>query len=231
MSETGFKDARRHMTNLLASTERRCLIWLAARMPAGINSDHLTVLALFAMLMAGVSYWAARANPLALLMAIGWLAINWFGDSLDGTLARVRGHQRPRYGFYVDHVVDCIGASFLLAGLGASGFMSPMVVAILLVAYLLLSIEIYLATYSMAVFRMSFWGLGPTELRIVLAIGTVALLFDPRVEILGARYRLFDVGGIVATVGLAIALAVSIARNVRALYRAEPLPEPLAQVS
>ena len=231
MIETEFKDARRHMTNLLASTERRCLIWLAARMPAGINSDHLTVLALFAMLMAGVSYWAARANPLALLMAIGWLAANWFGDSLDGTLARVRGRQRPRYGFYVDHVVDCIGVSFLLAGLGASGFMSPMVAAILLVAYLLLSIEIYLATYSMAVFHMSFWGFGPTELRIVLAIGTVALLFDPRVEVLGASYRLFDVAGIVATVGLAITLAFSIARNVRALYRAEPLPEPLVQVS
>jgi phosphatidylglycerophosphate synthase len=205
------------------------LVWLAARIPAGINSDHLTVLALFAMLMAGVSYYAARSTPLALIMVVGWLGVNWFGDSLDGTLARVRRHQRPRYGFYVDHVVDCVGALFLLAGLGASGYMSPLVAAGLLVAYLLVSIEVYLATYCLALFRMSFLGFGPTELRIVLAVGTLALLFHPTAEILGERYRLFDVGGVIAIVGLVVTLIVSVVRNVRALYRAEPLPRPVAE--
>jgi len=209
------------MTNVLASAERRCLVWLARRMPAGVNSDHLTVLALFAMLMTGISYFAARLNRFALLMAIVWLAVNWFGDSLDGTLARVRRQQRPRYGFYVDHVVDCIGTLFLLAGLALSGYMNPLVAASVLVAYLLLSIEVYLATYCLTVFRMSFWGLGPTELRLVLASGTVAALFNPTIEILGDEYRLFDVGGTVATAGLLVTLIISIGRNVCSLYRDE----------
>src|SRR5204863_5477386 len=189
-----------------------------------INSDHLTVLALLAMLMTGVSYYLARWHPPALLLAVGSLAVNWFGDSLDGTLARVRGQQRPRYGFYVDHVVDCFGVLFLLAGLALSGYMSPLVAMGLLVAYFMLSIEVYLATYCLTVFRLSFWGFGPTELRLVLAIGTLALLFDPTVDLVGQRYRLFDVGGLAATAGLAITLVVSVIRNVRALYQAEPLP-------
>ena len=229
MSAREFAEARRVMTGVTASLERRCLLWLAARLPRWMNSDHLTVLALFAMLMTGVSYYVARGHRLALLLAIVWLAVNWFGDSLDGTLARVRGQQRPRYGFYVDHVVDCFGVVFVLGGLGLSGYMSPLVAMGLLVAYFMLSIEIYLATYCLTVFRLSFWGCGPTELRLALAIGTLALLFDPTVTILGQSYRLFDVGGLVAIAGITITLMVSVIQNVRALYRAEPLPA-LAQV-
>jgi len=224
MSTTEFGEARRVATNVLAVSERRCLLWLAPRLPRWINSDHLTVLALLAMLMTGVSYYLARWHPPALLLAVVWLAVNWFGDSLDGTLARVRGQQRPRYGFYVDHVVDCFGVLFLFSGLALSGYMSPFVAMGLLVAYFLLSIEVYLATYCLTVFRLSFWGFGPTELRLVLAIGTLALLFDPTVALLGERYRLFDVGGVAATAGLAGTLVVSVIQNVRALYRAEPLP-------
>jgi len=224
MSATQFDEARRVSTSVLTSSERRCLLWLASRLPRWINSDHLTMLALLAMLMTGVSYSLARSHPLALVLAVVWLAVNWFGDSLDGTLARVRGHQRPRYGFYVDHVVDCFGVLFLLAGLALSGYMSPLVAMGLLVAYFMLSIEVYLATYCLTVFRLSFWGFGPTELRLVLAIGTLALLFDPTVDLVGQRYRLFDVGGLAATAGLAITLVVAVIRNVRALYQAEPLP-------
>ena len=223
MSTTEFGEARRVMTSVLASLERRCLLWLAARLPRWMNSDHLTILALFAMLMTGVSYYVARGHRFALLFAVVWLAVNWFGDSLDGTLARVRRQQRPRYGFYVDHVVDCFGVLFLLAGLALSGYMSPLVAMGVLVAYFMLSIEVYLATYCLTVFRLSFWGLGPTELRFVLAIGTLALLFDPTVGVLGQRYRLFDVGGLVAIAGIAVTLVVSVVQNVRALYRAEPL--------
>ena len=224
MSATQFDEARRVSTSVLTSSERRCLLWLAPRLPRWINSDHLTMLALLAMLMTGVSYSLARSHPLALVLAVVWLAVNWFGDSLDGTLARMRGHQRPRYGFYVDHVVDCFGVLFLLAGLALSGYMSPLVAMGLLVAYFMLSIEVYLATYCLTVFRLSFWGFGPTELRLVLAIGTLALLFDPTVDLVGQRYRLFDVGGLAATAGLAITLVVAVIRNVRALYQAEPLP-------
>ena len=219
-----FKEATRVSTGLLTSCERRCLIWMAARMPRRINSDHLTALGLAAMFMVGVSYWLARDHPLALLSAIAWLAVNWFGDSLDGTLARVRQCQRPRYGFYVDHVLDTFGILFVLGGLALSGYMSPLVAAGLLIAYYVLSIELFLATYSLGEFRLSFWKLGPTELRIALAIGTLVLFVRPVVTILGTKYLLFDVGGVIATAGLLLTTVVSAAGHTRELYLAEPLP-------
>ena len=226
MSTTAFGEAERVHTSVSAELERRCLIWIAARLPPWVNSDHLTALALAAMLMTGVSYALARSHRWALLLVVVALAVNWFGDSLDGTLARVRRQQRPRYGFYVDHIVDCFGVLFLVGGLALSGFMSPLVAMGLLVAYFMLSIEIYLATYCLTVFRLAFWGFGGTELRIVLAIGTVKLLFNPMATVLGHRYLLFDIGGTVAIAGIAVTLVVSVIRNMRALYRAEPLPVP-----
>src|SRR4029077_10212583 len=97
------------------------------RMPAHVNSDHLTALALAAMLGAGLSFWLARVSSAGLVLGVMCLAVNWFGDSLDGTLARVRHHERPRYGFYVDHVVDAFGALFLLGGMALSGYMATSV--------------------------------------------------------------------------------------------------------
>ena len=101
-----FQEAERAQLSLLAPIEKRCLIWLAKRAPRWMHSDHLTALGLIALLAAGFCYWYSRWNPLALLLVIVCLAVNWAGDSLDGTLARVRNKQRPRYGFYVDHVLD-----------------------------------------------------------------------------------------------------------------------------
>ncbi len=210
--------------SLLAPCERRALIWLAERMPARVTSDQLTGLALIAMLGAGLAYWGASRTPVALLFVVVGLTVNWFGDSLDGTVARVRNQQRPRYGFYVDHVVDLIGTFFLLGGLGLSGYMSPLVSMGLLVAYLMTSAEVYLATHACGVFRISMWKIGPTELRILLALGTVSLLFNPWVVLWGHPYRLFDVGGIVAIGGMTVAMLRSTARNTVALYRAEPSP-------
>ena len=154
-------------------------------------------------------------------LAIAGLGINWFGDSLDGTVARVRHQQRPRYGFYVDHLIDCLGASFVFGGLALSGYMSPLIAMSLLVAYLLLSIEVYLATYCLTVCRLSFWGLGPTELRLLLIAGTLALFSDPTVQLVGHRHRLFDVGGIVAIMCIGVTFIISSVRNVRVLYQAE----------
>jgi phosphatidylglycerophosphate synthase len=152
------------------------------------------------------------------------LAANWFGDSLDGTLARVRGHQRPRYGYYVDHVIDLCGATMLLAGLGCSGIVSPYIATGLLIAYLLVAGEAYLATHAAGRFGMSFLGIGPTELRILLALGAVKAAIDPFVSMGGVRVRLFDAGGIAAIAGLIVAFVTCAVRNGRALYAAEPLP-------
>jgi archaetidylinositol phosphate synthase len=213
----------REQGSLLAAPERRLLIWIAARLPAAVTSDHLTLLALLSMALAGGAYAAARIVPGALYIAILALALNWFGDSLDGTLARVRRAERPRYGFYVDHVLDLVGITLLLGGLGCSGYMTPLVSLMLLVAYLLVTGEVFLATAAHGVFRMSFLWFGPTELRIVLAAGTLALFDNPHVA-LGAlgRVPLFDFGGAIAAAGLLIALVVAIVRNTRVLSRLEP---------
>ena len=214
----------REQTGVTATIEKRVLIWLAERLPGWVTSDQLTLLGLLAMLMAGLSYWAAQWDERALILVVVALALNWFGDSLDGTLARVRKRQRPRYGYYVDHVIDIVGALFLIGGLAASGYMTPLVGLGLLVGYMMVSAEIFLATYSLGVFRLSFGPIGGTELRILLSIGTLYLLYKPVVQLgtLGA-FRLFDIAGVCATVGLAVALTFSAIRNTRTLYQAEPL--------
>jgi phosphatidylglycerophosphate synthase len=218
-----FKEAQRNYGGLLAATEKRALVWMAQRMPAAVNSDHLTGLAFVSMLAVGVSFALSSRFTGALWWVVIWLALNWFGDSLDGTLARVRGHQRPRYGFYVDHIFDCFGVLFVLGGLALSGRMTPLIAAAVLIAYFLLSIEIFLATYCVGKFQMSFWGAGPTELRILLAIGTLTLLVKPIATIGAMRFPLFDVGGIVAAVVLMLTAIVATTQHVRALYLAEPL--------
>ena len=209
--------------SVLAALEKRLLIVIARRLPAGIHSDHLTALALAAMALAGAGYALARWDVRAVWIVVAALALNWFGDSLDGTLARVRGAERPRYGFYVDHVLDIVGITLLVGGLAVSGFMSPIIALSLLVGYLLVSGEVFLATAVRGVFTMSAFGVGPTELRILLAIGSIALLGDPHVD-LGpiGRLRLFDVGGLVAIGGFAVTLLVAVLRNGLALARLEP---------
>ena len=225
-----FRSAQRVQASLLAPLEKRCLLWLAQRMPRWVSSDGLTLLGLLGMFGAGFCYWRAPVYREALLGVIVCIAVNWFGDSLDGTMARFRKQLRPRYGFYVDHVVDTFGALFLLGGIALSGYMSVLCAAGLLVAYYILCIEVFLATYTMGKFEMAFGGIGPTELRILLAAGTLALYFHagtPRVWIAGESYLLFDVGAVVAMAGILMMTIASTARHGMQLYRTEPL-EPVA---
>jgi phosphatidylglycerophosphate synthase len=210
---------------LTARAEKRLLIWIAERLPPAINSDHLSALGLLSMAGAGLAFAAFRYTPWAAIAVVAALATNWFGDSLDGTVARVRQQQRPRYGFYVDHIIDLAGTSMLVAGMAASGLISPLIACTVLVAYLLVSAESYLATHASGVFRMSFLGFGPTELRLVLAAGALRVMHSPWVEPFGGpAVRLFDIGGIVAAAGLLVAFIVASVRNARALYLAEPMP-------
>jgi archaetidylinositol phosphate synthase len=219
-----YREAKRVHTSLLADIEKRCLIRMANRLPASVNSDHLTALAGLAMLGVGICYWLAPLQPWLLVAVVLLLAVNWFGDSLDGTVARVRHHERPRYGFYVDHVLDAVGIAFLFGGLVFGGYMSPGIGAGFLLAYYLLTIEIALATHSVGVFRISYWKFGPTELRILVAIGTLVLLRSEFVSLFGYRMLLFDIGGAVGIVGLLGTFIASAVQNTRTLYRAEPLP-------
>jgi phosphatidylglycerophosphate synthase len=218
-----FRDAARRQESLMAPLERCTLRWLAERLPAWIGPDHLTLLGFSALFFAGVSYAAAVRWAPALLLVNLWLAVNWFGDSLDGTVARLRNRQRPRYGFYVDHIVDSFGALFLVGGMALSGYVSGVVAAGLLVSFLLFSINSYLATYTRGTFHLSFWGFSPTEVRILLAVGNTVALWRPHVTILGGQAKFFDVGGTVATGVMAAVLIVSVAQNTAALYREEKL--------
>jgi len=215
----------RDNSSVSARLEKQLLIWIAHRLPRAINSDHLSTLGLTSMALAGLSFAAFRLTPWAAAGVVTALVLNWFGDSLDGTLARVRDQQRPRYGFYVDHVIDLAGTTMLLAGLGWSGLMHPLLAAAVLAAYLLVSSESFLATHAVGVFRMSFVGVGPTELRLLLIAGALRVAQSAWVEPFGlAPVRLFDIGGVAGVVGLLLAFVVSSVRNTRVLYVAEPVP-------
>jgi archaetidylinositol phosphate synthase len=214
-------EMRRVQESWVAAREKRALLWLAARTPRWIGSDHLTALGLAAQVGAGVCYALANWNRYALLGVIACLALNWLGDSLDGTLARVRQQLRPRYGFYVDHMVDSFGALALMGGLACSGYMHPWIAIGLLIAFLMLSIQSYLATHALGEFRLSFWRFGPTELRILLALGNLALLWKPQVHFLGGYFKLFDVGGAIGLAGMALIVVFFTAQNTLRLYREE----------
>jgi phosphatidylglycerophosphate synthase len=210
---------RRHRS-LLAAQEKRLLIWIAERLPRWMNSDHLSALGLLSMVGVGLAFASAGSSPaLALPMVIVFLALNWFGDSLDGTVARVRDQQRPRYGFYVDHVIDLAGTACLFAGLAASGFMSPLVAALVVAGFFLVSAESFLATHTRGIFNMSFAGFGPTELRILIAAGALKLLQGPFIDLpIAGRALLFDIGGVIGAIGMVLAFIVTSSVNVRALY-------------
>ena len=210
----------RQHNSVLAAAEKRALVWIAKRLPSWINSDHLSALGLAAMAGAGASFWVAQSDPVAgALLVVVCLALNWFGDSLDGTVARVRDQQRPRYGYYVDHVLDLAGTAMLFAGLAASGYMSPVIATLVVAAFFLVSAETYLATHARGVFKMAFIGVGPTELRILLAAGALALIGSPTVDLLGlGQVRLWDLGGVIGAGGMIMTFLISSAQNVRALY-------------
>jgi phosphatidylglycerophosphate synthase len=217
-----FRQATRIQQSVSATYEKRLLIWMAERTPATINSDHLTALGFSAQILTGFAYAMSGDSRVWLIAAIGFLALNWLGDSLDGTLARVRQQQRPRYGFYVDHILDSIGSVALMVGIALSGYMSWPIAIGLLVLFLLLSIQSYLATYTLGEFRMSFWSFGPTELRLLLVAGNLALF---RVQtVMHGHYKLFDFGGAIGIAAMTAMLLFHVGQNIVRLYDQERLP-------
>ncbi len=216
-------DHVRHHRSLTAAAEKALLVWIAGRLPAWVTSDLLTAIGLVSMAGVGLSFWAAARFPVvALPLVVVFLALNWFGDSLDGTVARVRNQLRPRYGFYVDHVIDMAGTALLISGLMAGGFLSPVVGLAVLSAWLLVSAESFLATHARGVFRMSYGWFGPTELRILIALGALKLLRGSTVSPFGfGPWLAFDVGAVAAAAGMVVLFVAAGIRNGLALYREE----------
>lgn len=218
-----FAPATRIQQSLVAAVEKETLVWLAERTPPWIHSDHLTLLGFVSQCLAGACYALSRLNSYILIAGIVCLALNWLGDSLDGTLARVRNQQRPRYGFYVDHVSDTIAAFFLMGGMAVSGYVHPVIALGMLIAFLMLSIEAYLATYTLGKFQLSYGKFGPTEIRILLAIGNIALLRSPILKLFHRQIRLLDLGGVVAIAAMSSMLMVSAVQHTAQLYKEEKL--------
>jgi archaetidylinositol phosphate synthase len=219
-------DAPRQKTFLLAHPEARVLEWIARRLPAWVMPDHLTVLGVLAALGIAGAYALSNRDPVWLWAASGLLVVHWLGDSLDGTLARVRRTERPRYGYYLDHLVDAVATALigLGLGLGLSPYMLLSVGLVIVIAYLVLSINIYLETQALGVFSLGYGRLGPTEARLGL-IGVNALLalgVAPAVSVLGNGVGVLDVAGLAVAAGMLVALAVRAMGNLRELAAREP---------
>ena len=177
--------SKRDLRSFTADIEKRVLVAIARRLPNWIGPDHLTALGAASMAGASICYRLVTVSSFALIGVNVFLFLNWFGDSLDGTLARVRQKQRPRYGFYVDHLVDAFGAIFLLAGLGLSGLVPLLPALALLIAYLLLQVHIALKAHTTRVFQIAFGGIGGTEARMLLAGMNTALMIAPGLQTFG----------------------------------------------
>lgn len=213
---------------LLRRAEARVLPWMAERLPAGVVPDHLTLLGVAASFGVATAYGLTNRDPAWLWAASLFLVVQWFGDSLDGTLARQRGIERPRYGFYLDHVVDAFSTVVIGLGLGLSPYMLLSVALTLVIGYLVMSINVYLETYVHEEFAFGYGWLGPTEARLLLVgLNTVAVTIGPLAfGIAGVEATVFDLFGAATALGMVALLAVRVAANLRRLGRLEPPPEP-----
>lgn len=171
------KESVRERGSVTSRLEKRALQAMARRIPRVIKSDHLTLLGVVAAIGVTAGYVLSHFSPHWLWLASGMLALNWFGDSLDGTVARVRNAQRPRYGYYLDHGVDAFTTAAIGIGLGLSPFVSVYVAAAVVILYLMMSINVYLEAAVFDVFRMDYGVVGPTEARILLILANGLLVW------------------------------------------------------
>ncbi|HEX5032151.1 MAG TPA: CDP-alcohol phosphatidyltransferase family protein [Candidatus Eisenbacteria bacterium] len=217
-------DAERQSTFITTRFERWALPRLAASLPRWVVPDHLTGLGILAATVVAVAYVLTTRNPHWLWLVNAALLVHWFGDSLDGTLARVRKIERPRYGFYLDHLTDAYSTTAIGLGLGFSPYMLLAVGLAIVIGYLILSINVYLETHVYGKFRYGYGILGPTEARLILmGLNLVALLIGPiPFHVKGIGLTVFDVLGIAASLSMAGLLARRVFRNLADLARAEP---------
>jgi phosphatidylglycerophosphate synthase len=216
--------ARRELTFLLAVPERRLLRFLAARIPKLIRPNHLTGLGVVGAVGAGTAYGLSSVHPAWLWGAAACLVVQWLGDSLDGTLARVRGIERPRYGYYLDHIVDAFATAAIGVGLGLSPYIDMGVALGLVIVYLVLSINIYLESSVLGVFQLGYSRIGPTEVRIIL-IGASALLalFPAGFPAFALPLpRIANAAVVVVSVAMVGMLLARVAKNLSVLARQEP---------
>lgn len=228
------KKAERIQTSFLNSIEKKALVWLAERQPKWMVSDMLTCIGTLGAIVIAVGYiLSSRSIHFLWLSSLGFI-INWYGDSLDGTLARVRGTQRPVYGYYLDHTVDCINEAFMFLGVGLSPLMNLPLALMILVVYLFLTINVSVNAHLKGEFKLTYLKLGPTEFRVfAILVNTLFILvrplrdFSQQVNILGhpAELRALDVAGIIVLALLVVIYLITIISDARAYAKADPMPE------
>ena len=216
--------ATREKTFLLARPEARVLEWIARHLPARVTPDHLTALGVLAAFGIAAAYLLSNRDPAWLWAASALLVVHWLGDSLDGTLARVRKAERPTYGYYLDHLVDAIATAVIGLGLGLSPYLLLATGLVIVIAYLVLSINTYLETHAFGVFSLGYGRLGPTEARLgLIALNTaLALGLGLQTTVAGLGVTLLDTLALGAAALMLTGLLVRAARNLRVLAEREP---------
>ena len=220
------KSAERLQNSILNSTEKKVLIWIAERIPKRINSDHLTIIGFVGALLSAAGYILSNWGLEFLWLASFGLFVNWFGDSLDGTLARVRNAQRPIYGFFIDHSIDGLTVSIMCIGAGLSPLISFSIAMLVLSSYLLLSIFTYINTYLEGKFKIAYSKLGPTEFRLIVILVNTMFIYLPiryhQLSCMGTTLRLFDVIGFVIALILIFIYLVSFIKDKKKYEKIDP---------
>lgn len=227
MSESGLGaavEAKREPGFLLAVPERRLLRWIGARLPRWILPDDLTAVGVLASLGICAAYGLSNSDVAWIWVASGLLVVQWLGDSLDGTLARVRKIERPTYGYYIDHLVDAVSTAAIGIGLGLSPYMLLSIGTLIVVGYLVLSINVYLESYAFGRFNIGYGYVGPTEIRLILIALNAGLALGSGLSfgIIGLELTPLDLIGLAIVGVMAVMLALRSARNLRELARREP---------
>ncbi len=222
----GNEDAERIQTSLLNRLEKKALLWLAERQPEWVTSDMLTYFGVAAAVLYAAFCWLANININYLWASSFCLVLNWYGDSLDGTLARFRQTQRPKYGFFIDHSLDALTTCLFCIGLGLSPMMQMSIALFIMGGYLCMSIYTYLSTIIIGKFRLTYASLGPTEVRLILIAVYILYIYNPwpdvYLPVFGQQWTIYDcLGGIVAAI-LFLIYIVSMSKDLKMLARLDP---------
>lgn len=223
----GTENANRIQTSLLNGIEKKALVWMAQRLPGWVTSDMLTFFGVFAAVFYAFFCWMANFDLNYYWASSLCLVANWFGDSLDGTLARVRNTQRPKYGFFIDHSLDALTTCLFCIGLGLGPLMNLDIALFVMGGYLCMSIYTYLSTIVMGQFRLTYAGLGPTEVRIIIIAVCTLYIYErfpqANVMIAGREWTVFDfIGAAVAVILFGIYI-ISMIKDLKYLAKIDPL--------
>lgn len=232
--ESNKEGAVRIQTSILNASEKRLLVWLAKRQPGWMTSDILTYIGTFGAAVIAVGYILSARNIGFLWLSSLGFVINWYGDSLDGTLARVRNTQRPIYGYYIDHTMDAIDEFMIFVGVGLSGLMHLEIALLAFVMYLMITINVCINAHLKKEFKLTYARMGPTELRIIMILVNTMLVCIPFLRNLSHTYDIFgheiafvvlDYVGVAIVVILAIIHLATVYHDIRGYAQIDPLPK------